>query len=163
MRANVIQAVLLCFVSACASPQVERIASAERFFRGVYGCDPSVVDDLAAEDIVVTYPVFEELFGAPAIRGREALKQFVAGFCERWTEGEVDIHEVVSDGDKVVLVWSFRARNVRASPNGQPPTNPKRSWGGITLFRFDGAGKIIAEIGEESEPGPAQRFVADDK
>jgi hypothetical protein len=28
----------------------------------------------------------------------------------------------------------------------------------VTLFRFDQAGKIVAEVGEESEPGPMGRL-----
>ena len=32
------------------------------------------------------------------------------------------------------------------------------SWGGITLFHFNESGKIIAEIGEESSPGPFERL-----
>jgi hypothetical protein len=37
------------------------------------------------------------------------------------------------------------------------PTNEEHSWGGITLYRFDEEGKIVAEIGEESAPGPLER------
>jgi hypothetical protein len=51
----------------------ERKTQAERFSRGIYGGDPSVVDDLAAKDLVASYPIFESLFGTPAIRGRAAL------------------------------------------------------------------------------------------
>jgi hypothetical protein len=58
----------------------------------------------------------------------------------------------------VVLLWSFRARNVDSGPQGGPPTNEEHVWGGITLIRFDGSGKIVAEIGEESAPGPLERL-----
>lgn len=118
---------------------------AERFFRGVYGGDPSVVDDLAGADVVISYPIFARLFNTPAIRGREAVKAFAVGFGTRWRDGQVTIHEAIEDKDRVVLLWSFRAR--RADSDEQ------HSWGGISFFRFDETGKIIAEVGEESEPG----------
>jgi hypothetical protein len=148
---------LLCQLIACNSTTVhstaERKALAERFFRGVYGCDPSVVQELGGDDIVISYPIFQNLFDTPAIRGREAVEQFATGFCNRWKDAQITIHEAVAERDNVVLVWSFQARNVES---GQ-----QAAWGGITLFRFDGTGKIVAEIGEESEPGPVERLAAD--
>jgi hypothetical protein len=112
---------------------------------------------LAGDDIVVSYPIFEKLFNTSAIRGREAVKDFATGFCERWEGARVTIHEAVVEKDRVVLVWSFRARNVGSAQPDVAPTNQEHSWGGITLYRFDGEGKIVAEIGEESAPGPVER------
>lgn len=153
---------LLVFI-ACSKPsgdvEVERKVLAESFFRGVWGCNPSVIDDLAAEDVVVSYPIFESLYGVPAIRGRVAVKELAAGFCQRWADPQITIHEAVSQGDRVVLLWSFRGRNVGARENGQAPSNLEHGWGGITMFRFDSKGKIVAEIGEESEPGPIKRLM----
>lgn len=143
--------------SAEGNAASERKTIAERFFRGVYACDPTVVDDLAGDDIVVSYPIFEKLFDTSAIRGSKAVKDFATGFCERWKDARITIHEAVAEGDRVVLVWSFRARNVGSARPGAEPTNEEHSWGGITLYRFDQDGKIVAEIGEESEPGPLER------
>lgn len=138
----------------------DRIASAERFFRGVYGGDSSVVDILASDDIVVSYPIFMSLFGAPAIRGRAAVREFASGFSIRWTDPRIDVHEAVGSNDRVVLVWSFRGRNVGSARPERQPTNREHSWGGITLYRFDTHGKIVAEVGEESEPGPMERLLS---
>jgi ketosteroid isomerase-like protein len=143
--------------SAGGNVASERKAIAERFFRGVYACDPTVVDDLAGDDIVVSYPIFEKLFDTSAIRGRKAVKDFATGFCERWEDARITIHEAVVEGDRVVLVWSFQARNVGSAQPNVAPTNEEHSWGGITLYRFDEGGKIVAEIGEESAPGPLER------
>jgi hypothetical protein len=138
----------------------ERKALAERFLRGVYGGDPTVVDDLAAEDVVSSYPVFERLFGTPCIRGRAALKEFATGFGQRWADGQITIHEAVAAGDSVVLVWEFRARRVAAASEEPPPTDQVHHWGGITFFRFNASGKIVLELGEESAPGPVARVAA---
>lgn len=130
---------------------------AERYFRGVYSGDPSVVDALAAEDIVCSYPIFERLFGTPALRGRQALKAFVRRFGSRWAEPQLTVHETVAEGARVVLLWSFRARSVDVAESAAAASRYTHEWGGITLFRFDDAGKIAAEIGEESTPGPWAR------
>lgn len=153
MRKSRLLTLALCLLPACNGTVGSSVADqkilAERFFRGVYGCEPSIVAELGAEDIIISYPIFQELFDAPAIRGRDRVEQFATGFCSRWKDAEVTIHEAVAEGDHVVLVWDFRARNVQS---GQVS-----SWGGISLFRFDSAGRIVAEIGEESEPGPFER------
>lgn len=139
------------------SSESERKALAEAFFRGVFGGDPSVVDELSAEDVIVSYPIFAELFDIPAIRGRQQVREFSVGFAQRWADATITIHESLAEGDNVVLVWTFEARNVGLSPAGRPPTGQLHSWGGISLFRFDGFGRIVADIGEESTPGPFRR------
>lgn len=146
---------------ACAAgggdPSTERAARAGRFFRGVYGCDPAVVDELAAHSVVLSYPVFAELYGTPSLRGRAAVREFAEGFCGRWKEARITVHDSLVDGEAVVLVWSFSARYVGPeSPDGPPPGEVQQ-WGGITLYRFDRSGRVAAEIGEESAPGPMAR------
>ncbi len=138
--------------------RADHASRAERFMRGIYGCDPSVVDDLAADDIVISYPIFEKLFNTPALRGREVVKDFASGLCSRWTDAQITIHEKVTEKDRVVLVWSFRVRRVTPDPEGNLSGNEEQSWGGITLYRFDKNGKIVSEMGEESEPGPTERL-----
>lgn len=130
---------------------------AQQWLRGVYGSDPAVVDDLAANDIVSSYPIFQKLFGKPLIRGSDAVKDFASGFCQRWKETEVTFHETVVQDNQVVLIWSFSGRKVGTVRSEIEPTNETHKWGGITLIRFDDEGKIVAEIGEESEPGPMGR------
>ena len=125
--------------------------------KGIYGCNPSVVDSLAEDDVFISYPIFEKLFKTSAIRGRIAVKKFAEGFCSRRTDFHITIHESIAEKDKVILIWSFRARNIGSVNPDVEPSNKEHSWGGITLFRFNEAGKIIAEIGEESTPGPIER------
>lgn len=158
---------ILLLLHACGgtggSREAERKALVERFFRGLWGCDPAVIDELAAADIVVSYPIFQNLYQTPAIRGREAAKELSTNFCKTWAEAEFTIHEAVAEDDRVVLLWSFRARNVGPTQPGQPPTYREHGWGGMTFFRFDESNKIVAEIGEESEPGPFGRLAGDGK
>lgn len=133
-----------------ADTEVDRSAVAEQFFRGIYGCDPTVVDRLAGDDIVISYPIFQTLFQKPGIRGREAVRDFATGFCGRWADAQVTVHESVAEGDKVVLIWGFQARNTNSGD--------EHTWGGISVFHFDEAGKVVAEMGLESTPGPVERL-----
>ncbi|MGA8263291.1 MAG: nuclear transport factor 2 family protein [Ignavibacteriaceae bacterium] len=157
-------ALFLLLMNGCNGHQngQEQKALAEQYIRGVYGCDSTVVDNLAADSIIISYPIFEKLFNTPAIRGKEAVRHFVSHFCSRWKEPKYTFHEAIAESGKVVLVWSFKARFVGSQQTDVPPTNQLQKWGGITLIRFNEAGKITAEIGEESDPGPFER-VAQDK
>lgn len=145
-----------CSTSDDAST-TERKVQAERFFRGIYGCNSSVVNELAADSVETSYPIFAELYGTPAFRGQEAVRGFAERFCSRWKEAQFTFHESLVEGDNVVLVWSFRARFVGSESPMGPAPGEEQEWGGITLFRFDDSGKIVAEIGEESVPGPMAR------
>lgn len=135
-----------------------RKAAAERFFRGVYGGKPDVVNELADDNIVASYPIFQRIFGVSTIRGIEAYRKHAANFDNNWTDAEITIHHAIAENDFVVLTWSFRARRIDSGESASASTAEKQSWGGITLFEFNKDNKITAEIGEESEPGPLKRL-----
>ncbi len=137
--------------AAPAEPSLRDVA--EHYFRGVYGCDPAVVEELAAPDVVATYPVFASLYGKPALRGRDEVTAFAEHFCRKWADARFVFEDAVSDDQRVVLLWSFSARDTEAGADAARTT-----WGGISLFRFNAAGRITAEIGEESSPGPMGRL-----
>jgi hypothetical protein len=132
---------------------------AERFNRGVYGCNPSVIDDIAAEDIVVSYPSFETFYGKPTIHGREAVKKLSTDFCQDWTDIQITIHDLIAEGDKVVCLWTTKARKIGGTGDEEPQSDSGQGIGGITIYRFDSTGKIVSEIGEESVPGPFNRLL----
>jgi len=162
MRTRVLIVLLLMSIAGCSSKRtgvtMQRTVLAQEWFRGVYGADPSVVDRLAADSVLITYPVFKTLFNTSVIRGKEAVKRFAVGFSERWKETEVEFHQTIADGDRVVVIWGFTGRNVGSAREEAPPTNEIHRWGGITVIEFNARGQIVAEIGEESEPGPMGRL-----
>lgn len=155
---------VLPLVVACVeeSDQVSvKQLAAEQYFNGVYACDQAALDSLAADDIVISYPIFDSLFGTPAIRGRSNVLGFAARYCSHWSDPEITIHEVVEDGNRVVLVWAFTAVG-GVQDSAAVTTTPKRqSWGGISFLRFDSTGRVIEELGEESTPGPIARLRGD--
>lgn len=156
---------ILCFLTACKSGNIspdERVKRAEQYFEAIYGGTLSGLDNLVSEHVVSTYPVYEEILGSKAIRGRDELKEFATGFNRRWKDPWFKIHEAISDGKRVVLVWSFRAKRVNIEPDSSMTDGQEYSWGGITLFHFNASGKITEEIGEESSPGPMARLAPED-
>lgn len=159
MQKNFLALTALLLLNACnqyrSNIEAEQKAAAEQFFRGVWGCNPS--DSLVSEDIIISYPVFERLYGTFAIRARENVKVLVNNFCSHWTEAQFTFHEAIAEKDQVVLMWSFNARNT-GKINGEPPSNELVSWGGKSVFTFNDQGKIVTEVGEESEPGPFERI-----
>lgn len=153
---------VLVLGNACSTTRVHQeanhVAVAKRYFGAIYGCHLSVIDELTSKDVVISYPIFQTLYHTPAIRGREAVKRFAANFCSKWRDAIFTIEDTVEQGDQMAVVWSFQARYVGGPRPGEPPDNQLHCWGGISLLRFDPTGRIVAEIGEESEPGPTARL-----
>ena len=144
---------------AAEDADAKRKRLAVDFLRGIYAGDPSVVDNIAAPDIVVSYPIFGEIFKKPAIRGREAVRDFAIGFGERWVDANVTVRRVMAHGNEVVVVWDFQARSASPGNSGEAEST-KTAWGGITIYRFNGSDQIMLELGEESTPGPSARVPA---
>lgn len=157
-------ATLLCGVasgtsSAALSP---RKAAAERFFRALYGCGSgaaSEIEELAGQDVRVSYPIFQTIFGQQVLHGRVAVQAFAEHFCRKWADPSITVHEAVEEGNRVVLLWGFAATDQQADD----PAAARTSWGGISFFLFDSSGKILEELGEESTPGPMARLRSDAK
>ncbi len=128
--------------------------SAAEFLDAIYGCNPEKIDSLASDSIVVSYPIFQKLFDSPVIKGKEAVKKFASGFCKRWSNPQITIHEIIEEHDIVVLVWSYTA----SSKDENTEVEQVSGWGGITYYRFNEKGEITEEVGEESTPGPFGRL-----
>ncbi len=135
---------------------------AVQFFRDVYGGESSKTDSMISDDIVVSYPIFEQIYGKKAIRGRKAFQNFTKHFAETWKDARITIHDTIAEGNQVVVLWSFSGRKVNAGPQLDSTSGQQQNWGGITLYRFNESGKITAEIGEESFPGPFERWASGD-
>ncbi len=139
-------------------PGSARKAEAERFLRALYGGDTTVVNALAADTIVVSYPIFQEVLGTPAVRGIDAVRAFSIRFSHKWEQQQVTVHQAIAEGDRVVLVWSVRAHLAQSDASAQAPAEADQAWGGITVYQFDADGRIAVEFGEESTPGPYARL-----
>lgn len=155
---------LAVFVVACSAPRADAerdAASAEAFFRGVYGCDAEAIREHGAPDVVISYPVFQELFGEPAVAGIDAVVSFSQRLCNRWRHPRVTIDDRVAEPGRVVLVWSFETESSQVdsteSPN-EEGSEGLQKWGGISYFTVNEDGLVTSELGEESTPGPFGRL-----
>lgn len=147
--------VLLLLLSALAPLQgmAQYKEKALDLFQAVYGTGNADITSLVTEDVVISYPVFETIFKKKVLRGREAYLAFANRFKTRWKNRKMQLHEAIEEDGRVVLVWSFSA----TSNNPEAPSDQLQNWGGITYYRFDAHGRVRAEIGEESAPGPFGR------
>lgn len=132
--------------------------AAEKFFRGVYSGDTSVVGKYAADNIVISYPIFQTLFNSPVIEGHDSAVQFISRFSTKWKNPKITVHETITEGTAVVLIWSFQARDAFYDSSIKSNAGSEKKWGGITVYHFNQEGKINSEVGEESEPGPIGRL-----
>jgi len=106
----------------------------------------SVLDELAAPDITVIYPVLGE-----PVRGAAAFKQLLAHFHAACPDVEISVQEQIAEGDKVVTRWSVCGTH-RGELLGVPPTGRPLGWTGITIHRLVG-GRVTQERGEEDALG----------
>jgi steroid delta-isomerase-like uncharacterized protein len=105
-----------------------------------------VIDQLAAPDLVVSYPILPE-----PIHGPEAYKQFFVGFYNAFPDGGCRIDDLIAEGDKVAARWTIWGTHQVDLP-GLPATGKHAKWTGITIYRVVD-GKVVEERGEEDALG----------
>ncbi|CAG5087748.1 nuclear transport factor 2 family protein [Parvicella tangerina] len=144
-----------CLLTACETYKnntEEFKKHSEQLFHSVYGGNLSEIDSLISDDIVASYPIFEQIFGSKSIQGREAYKNFAIGFNKRWTDAKINIHETIAEDKSVVLVWSFSAKRIKTEQDTSEVEKNLYSWDGITLYHFNEMGEVISETGKEGSP-----------
>ena len=131
------------------SKENENKAIVVRWFTQFWGetCDPSVVDELAAPDMLLQYSLH-----APR-RGHEDIKAFMSGFREAFPDlnfwGAADL---IAEGEYVVGRWEGGGTHTGPAFNdfliGSLPaaTGRKMRFTGTTVLRIEN-GKIVEEIG----------------
>jgi steroid delta-isomerase-like uncharacterized protein len=119
---------------------------ARRFIQVWVPGNLGVLDELAAPDITVIYPVL----GAP-VRGAAAFKQLLAHFHAACPDAAIAIEEQIAEGDSVVTRWRVSGTH-RGELLGIPPTGKSLAWTGVTIHRLVG-GRVVEERGEEDALG----------
>jgi len=119
---------------------------ARRFVRVWDTDDISVLDELAAADIRVSYPILPG-----PIRGVGAFKEVLAGVRAALPDIAIEIEEVIAEGEFVVAPWTMSGTHL-GELMGIPPTGKRVAWHGITIYRIKD-GKVIDERGEEDGLG----------
>ena len=126
-------------------------AIVEEWFKKFWGnpVDLSVVDKLAAPDVLVHYPMHGP------IRGCEAVKKMMSEFRQAFPDLNFwGVGDLIADGDYVVGRWDGGGTHTGPAfgdlPVGSLPARSgrKMKFTGTTVFRLKD-GKIVEEIGEE--------------
>src|SRR5438128_1005094 len=73
---------------------------ARRFIQVWVSGNLGLVNELAAPDITVIYPVLGE-----PVRGAAAFKQLLAHFHAACPDAEISVEEPIAEGDRVALCW----------------------------------------------------------
>jgi predicted ester cyclase len=112
-------------------------AVVRRFYNEVMGEGRTeVLDEIMAEDFV---DHGEALFGSP--RGRDTLRQSVAGVHGILPGLHVTLHEMLGEGDIVGVRGTMRCRH-GGTFLGVPGTGHELTWQGLAIFRVV-EGKIV--------------------
>ena len=130
----------------------------DRWFTEYWGeLNPDIVDELAADDILLKYPLGGES------RGREAVKTRIIGFKEMFPNGGFElIDELIAEDDRVVALWEGTGTHTGPAwelPIGVLPeaSGKTMEYTGITVYHVRD-GKIVEEYGEGDYLGVMQQL-----
>src|SRR5437868_2420168 len=101
----------------------------------------NTVDELAAPNLSVSYPLLPE-----TVHGPEAFKQVLLMVRSGLPDADASIEDEIAEGDKVVVRWRMGGTHT-GELMGIPPTGKQVTWTGITIYRLTD-GKIVEEKGE---------------
>ena len=124
----------------------ENKAIALRFARVWDTDDPSILDELAAPDISVSYPILPG-----PLKGVGPFKEILASVRAGLPDIKIAVGDVVAEGDVVVAPWTMSGTHL-GTLMGIPPSGNAVSWRGITIYRIED-GKVVDERGEEDGLG----------
>lgn len=120
------------------------------------GDDAAVIEELVIDDVI----------GHPApgqtLQGREILKQRHSALRQVYGEPHFVVEDLIGEGDKVLLRWSFSGKHIGAIM-GAAPTGKLITVGGMNLFQFSG-GRIAEfwvnadDLGELQQIGVTPTF-----
>ena len=109
--------------------------------------NPDIVDELAADDMLLRYPLGGES------RGHEEIKTRIIGFDGLFPDYNCELTaELIAEGDRVVALWEAEGTHTGPAwelPIGVLPAGSGRTirYTGIAVYRVRD-GKIIEEYGE---------------
>ncbi len=100
--------------------------------------------DLADELIAPDY--IDNVSGAGSAVGPKGFKEAVSGVRDAFPDFAITINDMISENDKVVLVWTFIGTH-KGELMGIAPTDKLIEFDGIYLYRFKD-GKLVERSGK---------------
>lgn len=87
--------------------------------------------EFCSPDVVLHRPPF------PPVHGAEALREEDEGLFQTFSEIVVDIHEIVADGERAAVHWTWTGVHSGPLPLfGVAPSGKRFRMSGITLYEF---------------------------
>lgn len=100
----------------------------EEFDREVYqNGNLAAIDRLVADD-------FRHHAPFPTPQGKAGFKGFIAGFRKAFPDGTSEIHDLILDGDKAVIRYTFRGTH-QGEFMGAPATGNEVEISGVSIYR----------------------------
>ena len=98
----------------------------------------AVFDELSAPNFIYHDP------GAPDVRTNEDYKRWVTEFLSAFPNLHITIDDLIAEGDRVTMRWTFRGTNTGdlVTPMPLPATGKQVTGSGITIVRLVG-GKAV--------------------
>jgi len=96
--------------------------------QAVNGHDPSVIDETWSDDLIWQGGSLGTYAGKPAFK-----EAFAANATSAWSNMNLEIHEIIATGDKVVLRFTNSGTNTGPFM-GNPPTGKHAKWLGIGIY-----------------------------
>ena len=100
--------------------------------------------ELADEIIAPNYA--DKVAGDGSPVGPDGFKQAVAGIKSAFPDFNITIDDMISEDDKVALVWTFKGTH-KGELMGIAPTDKKVEFGGVYLYKFKD-GKLLERSGK---------------
>lgn len=123
------------------SPQEWNKLIARRFLKIWNAGGEALVDDLAAPDILFSHSRLQE-----PMRGANLLKQVLAQTHESFPDMRIEADEVIAEGEKVVVYWTYRATHRTHVLFGVAPSGKRVQVSGVTLYRIAN-NRVVHEFG----------------
>ena len=111
-----------------------------RFYEAVNGHDPSLIDDLVAQDYV-DHP--------RRFTGLENYKQYLSAFFKTFPDSHETIEDIIAEGDKVCIRLKGSA-TYKGTYHGLVPTGNRITWEAVSIWRIVD-GKIAEAWGFSDE------------
>lgn len=122
---------------ATRQSEEESIEVVRRFFEDAFSeGDMDLIDELVAEDAVGHDPTQPE-----PVQGAEGTKQLVSMYRSAFPDLSFEVHETLSDGNRVAVRWTSRGTH-EGELMGIEPTGQEVSVEGIELDRVED-GRIV--------------------
>lgn len=139
---------------------------------------PPADGSIQARNKAVAMRVFDEIFNqgkfqvadeiyAPDFRNHGATRtidlktdqDFVHAEKNAFPDLRISVQDMVAEGDKVAVLWTFRGTHTGSGYEGLPPTGTRVEVRGITIWRIV-EGRIVEEWSSFSETGAYMRIFA---